>query len=428
MYFIFFIIVRIADAVGSEQLRHEGAFKQTTDEQRLLHYLLKEYEKAVRPVRNASNTVVVKLGLTMTNIFDMDEKNQVLTMNVWLEQASTTISLIQEWKDELLVWDPEQFDGIKSIRVPCNLIWLPDIVLYNNADDYTNNYVPSRAMLFYDGTVFWPPLTQLRSTCKIDVTYFPFDSQQCGLKFGSWSYDGLQVDIINRSQNIDLSNYGESGEFDLIRVFQKRRTVKYTCCPEHYPDLTFYIYVRRKTLYYLYNIVFPCSMMSILTLLVFLLPPDSGEKIALGITVLLAFLVFVIAIAEKMPETSDSVPLIGIYLTVVMLMTSISVVMTVVVLNFHHRGRFNQPVPEWIRVIVLKKLRNYLNMKLEYSSNKNNKLLMPNGQIRSLSSQKTTRENFLALLVSNNNHHHNHNYDDDDDLNHRQFAISYDVF
>ena len=39
---------------------------------------------------------------------------------------------------------------------------------------------------------------------------------------------------------------------------------------------------RRKTLYYMYNIVFPCMMMSTLTVLVFCLPPDSGEKIALG--------------------------------------------------------------------------------------------------------------------------------------------------
>ena len=62
-----------------------------------------------------------------------------------------------------------------------------------------------------------------------------------------------------------------------------------------------------------YNIVFPCMMMSTLTVLVFCLPPDSGEKIALGVTVLLAFSVFMLAIAEKMPETSESIPLIGKY-------------------------------------------------------------------------------------------------------------------
>lgn len=44
---------------------------QITDEQRLLRHLLDEYEKAVRPVRNASNTVVVRMGMTVTNIFDM---------------------------------------------------------------------------------------------------------------------------------------------------------------------------------------------------------------------------------------------------------------------------------------------------------------------------------------------------------------------
>jgi nicotinic acetylcholine receptor len=48
-----------------------------------------------------------------------------------------------------------------------------------------------------------------------------------------------------------------------------------------------------------------------LFVLVFLLPPNSGEKIGLGITVLLSFSVFELAIAERMPETSDSMPLIG---------------------------------------------------------------------------------------------------------------------
>lgn len=85
----------------------------------------------------------------------------------------------------------------------------------------------------------------------------------------------------------------------------------YTCCPEPFPEIVITFHIRRKTLYYMYNIVFPCMMMSTLTVLVFCLPPDSGEKIALGVTVLLAFSVFMLAIAEKMPETSESIPLIG---------------------------------------------------------------------------------------------------------------------
>ena len=54
--------------------------------------------------------------------FWQDEKNQVLTTNVWFDH---------EWHDELLKWDPEKFGGIDMLRIPCDKIWLPDIVLYN---------------------------------------------------------------------------------------------------------------------------------------------------------------------------------------------------------------------------------------------------------------------------------------------------------
>jgi len=51
----------------------------------------------------------------------------------------------------------------------------------------------SKAMVRHDGNVFWPPPAKLRSSCKIDITYFPFDDQFCSMKFGSWTYDGFQV-------------------------------------------------------------------------------------------------------------------------------------------------------------------------------------------------------------------------------------------
>ncbi|VDK53375.1 unnamed protein product [Gongylonema pulchrum] len=120
----------------------------------------------------------------------------------------------------------------------------------------------------------------------------------------------------------------------------------------------------------------------------------------MGITVLLAFSVFVLAIAEKMPETSDSMPLIGIYLTVVMLMTSISVVMTVMVLNFHHRGPFDRPVPPWIRTFVLQKLRSFLKMRSRDSLCNADPVLLSNGLASKLSTQKTSGLWSLFTLIS----------------------------
>ncbi|XP_076347952.1 neuronal acetylcholine receptor subunit alpha-10-like [Tachypleus tridentatus] len=325
--------------VPENPLRHN-------EEKRLLDKLMRGYDNSVRPVLIASNPVVIRLGITLTQIFDLDEKKQVLTTNVWLDQ---------EWIDEYLSWDPTEFNNLTKIRIPCEKIWRPDIVLYNSADDYTRGYMNSRAMLEPNGNVFWPPPTKLRSTCPVDVTYFPFDDQICNMKLGSWIYDGLQVDVTNRTSEVDLSNYVSNGEWELLEARIVRNVVYYSCCVEPFPDVTITIVIRRKTLYYMYNVVMPCMMMSILTLLVFCLPPESGEKIALGITVLLAFSVFMLAIAEQMPETSESIPLLGIYLTAVMVITSISVVMTVAVLNFHYRGPNRKEVPSWTRRMVLQR-------------------------------------------------------------------------
>lgn len=51
----------------------------------------------------------------------------------------------------------------------------------------------TKATLHYTGRVVWEPPAIYKSSCTIDVEFFPFDEQTCGMKFGSWTYDGFQV-------------------------------------------------------------------------------------------------------------------------------------------------------------------------------------------------------------------------------------------
>ena len=67
-----------------------------------------------------------------------------------------------------------------------------------------------------------------------------------------------------------------------IGVPAKRNVVQYDCCPEQYIDITFTIHIRRRTLYYGFNLIIPCVLISSMALLAFTLPPDAGEKISLG--------------------------------------------------------------------------------------------------------------------------------------------------
>lgn len=53
----------------------------------------------------------------------------------------------------------------------------------------------TKATLKYTGEVNWKPPAIYKSSCEINVEYFPFDEQTCFMKFGSWTYNGAQVCI-----------------------------------------------------------------------------------------------------------------------------------------------------------------------------------------------------------------------------------------
>ena len=71
--------------------------------------------------------------------------------------------------------------------------------------------------------------------------------------------------------------------------------------------------LKRKAQYTIINVVIPIILLSVMALLVFLLPPESGEKVSLGITVLLSFSVFLLVVDGRIPRTSDHVPILSTY-------------------------------------------------------------------------------------------------------------------
>ena len=66
-----------------------------------------------------------------------------------------------------------------------------------------------------------------------------------------------------------------------LGLTSKRSIFYYECCPEPYYDVTFTISIRRRTLYYGFNLVLPSMLISALALLGFTLPAESGEKLNL---------------------------------------------------------------------------------------------------------------------------------------------------
>ena len=162
---------------------------------------------------------------------------------------------------------------------------------------------------------------------------------------------------------MDLSGFYRSFIWDILSVPARRNEVYYPCCPEFYPDVTFTITIRRKTLFYTVNLIIPCVAISFLTVLVFYLPSDSGEKITLCISILLALTVFFLLLSDLIPPTSLVVPLIGKYLLFTMILVTLSVIITVIVLNVHNRSPTTHTMSPWLRRVCLHILPRLLLMK-----------------------------------------------------------------
>ncbi|XP_055331726.1 acetylcholine receptor subunit alpha-like 1 isoform X2 [Paramacrobiotus metropolitanus] len=286
-----------------------------SDAEKLYIDLMRDYNKLIRPVVHNTEILNVSMGLKFTQLIDVDEVNQVITTNVVVRQT---------WNDFKLVWNPKNYGGIENIYIPSESLWLPDLVLYNNADGNYQITMMTKVTVRYTGDVIWDPPAIYKSYCRIDVQYFPYDKQSCDMKYGSWTYDGLSVNLLpirgyeqddKRIEiGMDLSEYKPSVEWDILEAFASRHTLFYACCREPYLDITFTLVIRRKTLFYTINLISPCVAISFLTVFVFYLPSDSGEKVTLCISILLSLTVFFLLLSEIIPPTSFTVPLIGKYL------------------------------------------------------------------------------------------------------------------
>ncbi|KAH7731108.1 CBN-ACR-21 protein [Aphelenchoides avenae] len=316
------------------------------------------YENDVRPSLKHDMPVVVTFSFSLTQIIDVDERNQIITTSAWIKFA---------WTDHKLIWNPEEYDNITRMHVPHENIWRPDIVLYNNAaSNYVKSVMSTDALVNYDGNVSWTMAGIFRSSCGLDVRYYPFDFQNCILKFASWAYDGTKIDITLPSRLGDQSNYMTSTEWHLHLIRAEKSFVVYSCCPEPYPFVDVHIAIQRRPMFYVFNLILPCVLISGIALLGFYMPSDSGEKVTLGITSLLSTTVFLMLVAEGMPPTSEALPLIGVYYGITIFIVSLATAMTVFTLNVHHHGRNADAVPEFVQRLAFDYAAKFLFLKIEH--------------------------------------------------------------
>ncbi|XP_037666369.1 acetylcholine receptor subunit epsilon [Choloepus didactylus] len=326
------------------------------EELRLYHHLFDNYDPQSRPVRGPEDIVTVSLKVTLTNLISLNEKDETLTTSVWIGI---------DWQDYRLNYSKADFGGIGTLRVPSERVWLPEIVLENNIDGQFGVAYEANVLVLEGGSVSWLPPAIYRSTCAVEVTYFPYDWQNCSLVFRSQTYNAEEVEFIFAVDDdgetinnieIDTEAYTENGEWAIDfcpGVIQEGDSAD----GRKYTDVIYTLIIRRKPLFYVINIIVPCVLISGLVLLAYFLPAQAGgQKCTVSINVLLAQTVFLFLIAQKTPETSLSVPLLGRYLIFVMVVATLIVMNCVVVLNVSLRTPTTHAAAPRLRHVLLELL------------------------------------------------------------------------
>ncbi|KAM3927282.1 acetylcholine receptor subunit epsilon-like isoform 1-T1 [Leptodactylus fuscus] len=340
---------------------------RASEEYRLVKELFSNYDKMSRPVKSIKDVISVKLKLTLTNLISLKEKEETMTTNVWVQQ---------EWNDYRLTWNQSEYGGIEVVRVPHDTVWLPEIGLENNIDGQFDVAYYANVLVYSNGYMSWLPPAIFRSMCSIEVTYFPFDWQNCTLVFRSQTFNAKEVDLqLADNENgdplervdIDPEAFTENGEWAIKHCpAWKYVNLSYTEDDLQYQQIVFGLIIQRKPLFYIVNIIVPCVLISSLVVLVYFLPAKAGgQKCTTSISVLLAQTVFLFLIAQKVPETSLSVPLIGKYLIFVMIVSTIIVLSCVIVLNVSLRSPKTHNLTAAMKHKLLEVLPRYLQMKIE---------------------------------------------------------------
>ena len=176
-------------------------------------------------------------------------------------------------------------------------IWVPDIYLYNTAENPLIDIAHTNAVVNKYGEVVLSRPGIITSTCNFNLSQFPYDIQYCDLKMGSWSYSSDKIYLGKFNPAIDIGSFQENEEWTLLNYTTTINTVKYACCEDTYQDITFSFILKRKSSYYDHNLVLPAVFTASLMIFTMFIPWDSGERISYATTIMLSIVVFLLILS-----------------------------------------------------------------------------------------------------------------------------------
>lgn len=324
-----------------------GPPSYSTDlETQLREELFTNYSVLQRP----SEKVTVQLALNLFTVNSLDIKDQIL---------STSGYFTMQWNDTRLDWSTNsQYSNVRMLFSNEDYMWRPAIVVENSvsslevfSDENTLIRITS------SGVAFWTPGGIFQTNCDADITYYPLDTQECSISLTTWAYTSTEIQLQFAVNPFITDHFSENGEWEVVGTETSSETAtRAKDFSNTYDRLYFTMKLKRRPLFHILNTILPVLLMASLIVFVFKLPPESGERIGMSLTVLLAYAVYLTLISDSIPRTSLSASILSTYLAIILMLSTLSVIFTIVVLDIYFNHADDEEPPKWIQTLT----RNFL--------------------------------------------------------------------
>ena len=264
--------------------------------------LTNNYSKSMAPKPKG---IVVKI---LTYLYQLVQFDEVTGMF-----AVSGFNIIR-WHDSRLTWNKSGFNEISEIVLPDTEIWLPrlaQIVMYDKQSSSTS-YLPNTVRVDSGGHVTWHYADLFVTSCAVNLKYFPLDNQKCTLVFTPWGFFTDEIDLQPVKDHVEFQFFEPTGVWNVTsgKVVSFRKTDSSINKSQSYYEIQ--LVVQRGPMFYVLFFDLPMVLMEIVHLFVFVLPPESGERVGYSISVLLSVAVYLTIFTDNMPfSTSSRLPLLA---------------------------------------------------------------------------------------------------------------------
>ena len=285
--------------------------------------ITKGYIKEVIPISEQSQPLKVYLQTYLSSFYNLGESDETITITAIVDMY---------WRDVRLQWDPNGYKNTSHLIISTDGIWTPFLYLINSAENLrpVGDDHKFYAYVSNEGNVHWSPGEVMAAKCRMDLSKFPFDEQTCLFIFGMWIVPPTDIRTIASSDKSIIDYFIPTSDWEVTSYKQYLMEIV------DGNGFVLELSVKRQPLYNIVVIIFPTLLFSLMNPLVFLLPVDSGERVSLGMTLLLSYAIFLTLVASSVPVSSNPMCVLLVVMVLIMVLSGLLVVFIIVSLYYYH--------------------------------------------------------------------------------------------